>query len=173
MEADVGSRYEIPRTAEFLRARAYTRVALQVTKPNPFLADSVLSFLIHRELVRGRIWFVGSVSWRPSSPTRCSRTPRRCHGRCGGSSPPPAAVGSGCSWWPTRRTIPAASTRWARHTSTRSASFTTVTPAWARKQPRTPTCNSPIVFQNKTKIILFFNHRWTGLLCMVLGGVLV
>ena len=55
MEADIGSRYEIPRTAEFLRSRAYTRVALQVTKPNPFLADSVLSFLIHRALVRARI----------------------------------------------------------------------------------------------------------------------
>ena len=52
MEADIGSRYEIPRTVEFLRARAYTRVALQVTKPNSFLSDSVLSFEIHRALVR-------------------------------------------------------------------------------------------------------------------------
>ena len=30
---DISSRYEIPRTAEFLRGRAYTRVSLQVVFP--------------------------------------------------------------------------------------------------------------------------------------------
>jgi hypothetical protein len=33
MEPDIATRYEIPRTAEFIRAGAYTRVALQVTQP--------------------------------------------------------------------------------------------------------------------------------------------
>jgi hypothetical protein len=33
MEADIASRYEIPRTVQFLRDGAYTRVALQVILP--------------------------------------------------------------------------------------------------------------------------------------------
>ncbi|KAG2557332.1 hypothetical protein PVAP13_8NG244501 [Panicum virgatum] len=49
MEADIGSRYEIPRTAEFLRARAYTRVALQF--PDEMLKDAAaVSRALRREL---------------------------------------------------------------------------------------------------------------------------
>ncbi|KAJ1295318.1 hypothetical protein BS78_01G215100 [Paspalum vaginatum] len=52
MEADIGSRYEIRRTAEFLRAGNYTRVALQF--PDEMLKDasSVARFL-RRELASG------------------------------------------------------------------------------------------------------------------------
>ncbi|PUZ44474.1 hypothetical protein GQ55_8G103200 [Panicum hallii var. hallii] len=52
MEADVGSRYEIPRTAEFLRARAYTRVALQF--PDEMLKDApAVARALRRELSSG------------------------------------------------------------------------------------------------------------------------
>jgi len=37
MEADIASRYEVPRTAQFLRDGAYTRIALQVILHKPFL----------------------------------------------------------------------------------------------------------------------------------------
>jgi len=60
MEADIGSRYEIPRTAEFLRARAYTRVALQF--PDEMLKDAAaVSRALRRELASSG---VGGV--RPS-----------------------------------------------------------------------------------------------------------
>jgi hypothetical protein len=40
MGDDIDARYEVPRTAEFIRARAYTRVALQVI-PLPRRLDPV------------------------------------------------------------------------------------------------------------------------------------
>ncbi|WVZ59180.1 LOW QUALITY PROTEIN: hypothetical protein U9M48_009369, partial [Paspalum notatum var. saurae] len=52
MEADIGSRYEIRRTAEFLRAGAYTRVALQF--PDEMLKDaSLVARFLRRELASG------------------------------------------------------------------------------------------------------------------------
>ncbi|WVZ52905.1 hypothetical protein U9M48_003906 [Paspalum notatum var. saurae] len=52
MEADIGSRYEIRRTAEFLRAAAYSRVALQF--PDEMLKDaSSVARLLRRELASG------------------------------------------------------------------------------------------------------------------------
>jgi hypothetical protein len=41
---NISSRYEIPRTAEFLRGRAYTRVALQVIFPLLLLSAKIFFF---------------------------------------------------------------------------------------------------------------------------------
>nr|TKW11614.1 hypothetical protein SEVIR_6G243500v2 [Setaria viridis] len=52
MEPDIGTRYEIPRTAEFLRAGAYTRVALQF--PDEMLKDAAaVARALRQELASG------------------------------------------------------------------------------------------------------------------------